>query len=228
MSPGRRSRGRWARPALRWAGGRLGGVLLRASRAVTRMRYLHEEREREAITDYGAAIYAFWHGRFWLPAASLRRTRAAVLVSLSEDGELIAQAVRSLGFLPVRGSSSRRGKEGLRELAELVRRGRSAALTPDGPRGPKQVAQMGTVVLAAETGKPILPLGAASHPSWVLGSWDSFQVPRPGARGVIVFGEPFVVPAGGDLEPWRLHLEQALNAAQGEADEAVGRGRGGR
>ena len=214
---------RRARPLLRVLGAGAGTTLLRASARWTRVRHLHQEREATLLRDHQAVIYAFWHGRFWLLAACLGRTGAAVLVSLSEDGELIARAARGLGYLPVRGSSSRRGREGLRELDQLLREGRSAALTPDGPRGPRHVAQMGAVALAARTGKPILPLAAASRPCWTLKSWDAFQVPRPLARGVIVYGEPLHVPAEGDLEPSRAALETRLNETEAEADREVGR-----
>jgi len=141
-----------------------------------------------------------------------------VLVSLSEDGDLMARVLEKLDFVPVRGSSSRGGEEGLRELERWVRSGRSVALTPDGPRGPRHIAARGAVVLAARTGKPILPLGVASTRAWTLDSWDSFQVPMPGTRGVIVVGKPLIVPPMSDLEPWRRRLEIALNEVETEAD----------
>jgi lysophospholipid acyltransferase (LPLAT)-like uncharacterized protein len=197
--------------------------MLRLSGRLTRVRYVHREREAEALSRYGAVIYAIWHGRMWLPVARLGRTGAAVLVSLSEDGEVIARAARSLGFRPVRGSTSRGGKEGFSGLAGQLEGGRSVALTPDGPRGPRHRAAMGTVALAARTGRPIVPVGAASCPAWSLRSWDRFQVPRPGARGTIVYGEPLRVPAGQDLEPWRRRLEEALDAVEAEADREAER-----
>jgi hypothetical protein len=130
-----------------------------------------------------------------------------------------------LGYRPVRGSTSRGGREGLVELEAHLREGRSVALTPDGPRGPRHQAQIGALVLAARTGKPILPVSAASARAWEPGSWDAFQVPCPGTRGVIVFGKPLRVPALRDAETWRPRLEDALNAVEAEADRAVGRAR---
>jgi lysophospholipid acyltransferase (LPLAT)-like uncharacterized protein len=52
-------------------------------------------------------------------------------------------------------------------------------------------------------------------------SWDAFQIPRPGGRAVVVYGEPIAVPAAEDLEPWRVELETALNAVEAEADREV-------
>ncbi len=201
----------------------MGAAALRLSGQFTRVHYLHQERETEALSRYESVIYTVWHGRMWLPVARLGHTGAAVLVSLSEDGEVIARAARALGFRPVRGSTSRGGKESFAELAAWLESGRSVALTPDGPRGPLHRAAMGAVALAARAGRPIVPVGAASRPAWSFRSWDRFQVPRPGARGVIVYGEPLLVPAGGDLEPWRRRLEAALDAVEGEADREARR-----
>lgn len=198
-----------------------GAGILRASGALTRLRFLHMEREHEALSKNESVIYAMWHGRMWLLAARFPRRGVGVLVSLSEDGEVIAQILSRLRLVPVRGSSSRGGDEALKELEKWVSEGRSAAITPDGPRGPRHVAHMGAVALAARTGKPIVPLGAAARPAWTMRSWDKFQVPKPGSRAVIAVGEPFYVPRSNDLEPWRARLETALNDAESEAEEAV-------
>jgi len=220
---GRGGLSRRLRGPLRGLGAGVGAALLRLSGRLTRVRYLHREREDEALSLYGNVIYAIWHGRMWLPVARLGKTGAAVLVSLSADGEVIARAARSLGFRPVRGSTSRGGREGLEALTGLLENGRSVALTPDGPRGPRHRAAVGAVALSARTGRPILPVGAAASPAWSFASWDRFQLPRPGARGVIVYGEPVRVPAGEELEPWRRRLEAALDGVEAEADREVER-----
>jgi lysophospholipid acyltransferase (LPLAT)-like uncharacterized protein len=83
---------------------------------------------------------------------------------------------------------------------------------------------MGAVVLAARSGRAILPLGAAAWPAWTLGSWDAFQIPRPFGRAVLAFGEPLRVPGGEeDLEPWRRRLEESLVAVEREAEEEAAR-----
>ena len=209
----------WVRSVGAWGG----AGLLRASGAVTRLRLLHLERDVEAVKNHGSVIYALWHGRMWLLAARFPRRGVGVLVSLSEDGEVIASILSRLRLSPVRGSSSRGGDEAMRRMEAWIREGRSVAITPDGPRGPRHMAHLGAVALAARTGKPILPLGAAARPAWTLGSWDAFQIPRPGSRAVITVGEPLFVPGSDDLEPWRRRLEAALDAAECEADAAVAR-----
>lgn len=202
---------RWRRRA----GARLGALVIRASCRTVRL-----ESDGGLLGD-GAAIYVFWHGRFWLAAGRLGRPGTAVLVSLSEDGEVIARAARDLGFHPVRGSSSRGGREGLAALGRCLAEGRDVAITPDGPRGPRETVQIGAVVLAARSGRPVVPIGIASRPVWRLNSWDRFQIPKPWARAVAIYGAPLRVPDVPDLEPWRQRLETALRAAQRRAEEAL-------
>ena len=207
-----------------WGAGlltRAGAGVLWASAHLSRVRFLHQEREVKALADYGAVIYALWHGRLWLLAGRLYRRHPGLLVSLSRDGEILAQVAAHLGYHPVRGSSSRGGAEGFRDLERCLAEGRSVALTPDGPRGPSRRAQAGAAALAARSGIPILPMGAGARKVWRMNSWDGFEIPWPGARAAIVFGEPLLVPSTGDLEPWRLRLEESLNTVVEEADREV-------
>lgn len=221
--PAAPGRAPWRRRLLRRAGGALGAGILALSGRSLRLRVTGEETAEHALSRHGAVIFAVWHGRMWVPIARLRQYDAAVLVSLSEDGEVIARAAARLGFHPVRGSSSRRGRESLAELGDLLAGGRTVALTPDGPRGPRHVAQMGAVALAARSGKPIVPLGAAAAPCWTLRSWDRFQIPAPAARAHVVYGSPFLVPPSEDLDPWRLHLQACLTALEEAAEREIRR-----
>jgi lysophospholipid acyltransferase (LPLAT)-like uncharacterized protein len=201
-----------------WLAAAVNRLLARAAR----VRRLHVERDVEAIKTSTAVIYAFWHGRFWLLPKHLGHPGVTVLVSRSTDGEIIARILNRLGHHSVRGSSSRGGREALSGLVAVLEAGRPVAITPDGPRGPRQEAQMGAVALAARTGCPIVPVGVSARPNWTLGSWDRFQIPKPFARAVVVFGEPLRVPREGDLEPWRDRLQRALDSLQDEADRETG------
>ena len=46
-------------------------------------------------------------------------------------------------------------------------------------------------------------------------------VPMPFTRAVFVYGAPIVVPRDGDVEEWRLRVEQVLNDLEREAEEIV-------
>ena len=135
------------------------------------------------------------------------------MVSASRDGGMLAGILRSFGVQPVRGSTSRRGPQALRELATWARRGYDIALTPDGPRGPRYKVQQGVIALAQLTDRPIIPFSC--RPGWKVAtnSWDKFQIPLPFSRCDMIFGEPMRVPreaTESEREAFRLQLEEAL------------------
>jgi lysophospholipid acyltransferase (LPLAT)-like uncharacterized protein len=149
-----------------------------------------------------------------------------VLTSRSRDGEVLSRFVQGFGVRVVRGSSSRGGARALLTLARLVREdGAEILVVPDGPRGPRHVAQPGAVLLAKMTGVPVVPVAFAAVPGTVLRSWDAFLVPHPFARAVVVFGHPIAVPEEADrdlLEDKRSELEAALRETTAAADRAAG------
>ncbi len=175
----------------------------------------------------GRYIYAFWHETLLLPAYQYRKTPTHVLISQHADGEMIAQACRSLGLGLVRGSTTRGGLQAVREIVEM--NGEShLVITPDGPRGPRRQVQPGVVYLAAKTGLPVVPVGFACKKAWRMHSWDRFAIPRPFTDAVGVLGEPIHVPRDAgkvELEQYRVRVEQALEDAMSVAEEMASRGR---
>jgi lysophospholipid acyltransferase (LPLAT)-like uncharacterized protein len=173
------------------------------------------------------AIYAVWHGRIlMLPYLYGRRRRVHALASRSRDGETLSRFVEGFGVRVVRGSSSRGGARALLVLARLVReQGAEVLVVPDGPRGPRHVAQSGAILLAKMTGAPVVPVSFAAAPSTILRSWDAFLLPHPFARAVVLFGSPITVPRDADRElreAKRRELESALREITAAADRATG------
>ncbi len=117
----------------------------------------------------------------WLLAKSLvRPKRCYAVVSLSKDGTLLANALEMMRFGLIRGSSSR-GKEVVKaDMLGCLRAGDAIAITPDGPRGARQVFKYGSVRIASETATPILFLDITFEKAWRLEkSWDKFEIPKP-------------------------------------------------
>ena len=103
-------------------------------------------------------ILAFWHAQQLMMPLAIPGLKAHVLISQHRDGELIRRIVARFGLDAVRGSSTRGGAEAFRQLIRLGRSGGNLVLTPDGPKGPRQVAKVGVVQLARATGLPIIPM----------------------------------------------------------------------
>ncbi len=123
-----------------------------------RIRTEGDEQVDELYRKGQHLIIAFWHGRQLMMPLAYRGSEAHVLISQHRDGELIHRIVSRFGFRSVRGSTTRGGASALRDLIGLGRSGVDLVITPDGPKGPFQVAQIGAVQLAQATGLPIVPI----------------------------------------------------------------------
>jgi len=171
----------------------------------------------------GPYIFAFWHNRLLLPLYIFRGMNVATMVSQSRDGEYIAQVMLRCGLKVSRGSASRRGAEGLLGLMRLLRQGTSAAITPDGPRGPCEIAQSGIIQLAKLSGIPITPVSFGCTRYKRMKSWDRMVVPLPFGKIRCVLGKEIAVERQAskeELEQKRAALEEEMRRIT-EIAEAV-------
>jgi lysophospholipid acyltransferase (LPLAT)-like uncharacterized protein len=170
-----------------------GGTLLDALMHTTRPHVENAIAYRERMEQGRPVIFALWHGRL-LPLGFLHRGQNIVcLASRSGDGEYITRVLQHWGFGVIRGSSSSGGDTAFRELIRAVGAGRSVAVTPDGPRGPRERLKPGVLQLAQLTGAPLVPLAAAASRAWWFVSWDRFLLPQPFARLHVAYGDPIFV-----------------------------------
>lgn len=171
----------------------------------------------------GPAVYCVWHNRLALCMTIYfsyikkhnQTDGLAVMVSASRDGGFLAGILECFGVQPVRGSTSRRGHQALRELTTWSKRGYDLAITPDGPRGPRYVVQEGIIALAQVTELAIVPVSYNLQWKIELKSWDRFQIPLPFSRCEMIFERPIRVPrqsSESDREKFRLQLEEALKS----------------
>lgn len=180
----------------------------------------HWERVERSGKPY---IIALWHGRMLLPVFHFRGRGIAALVSRSRDGELIARVVKRLGYLPRRGSSREGGKEGFKMMLNDLKEGRTVAIFPDGPIGPRHHLKEGVIQLARLSGAPILPVSFSAQRSWIVNSWDRFTIMKPFSRAVLTIGEPLYLPRRlgelGDLGSVREMVKERLCQIEQMADQ---------
>jgi lysophospholipid acyltransferase (LPLAT)-like uncharacterized protein len=198
----------------------VGYPLISALGRTLRWRVAGREHFDGVIASGRQPIMSFWHGRI-LPGTLYFRDRGIVVITSENfDGEWIARIIRRFGFGTARGSTSRGGMKALIQLKREMEKGRPAAFTLDGPRGPARVAQPGAVWLAKATGNPMLPFHMEASRHWTLGSWDATQIPKPFSAIAVAIGEPLWVSADASeaqLEDKRLELEARLRALEDQA-----------
>lgn len=180
-----------------------------------------EEDARRTTREHGGAILVTWHGNSLIPIYLFRHRDYWTLVSLSRDGDFLAEYFRATGLRIVRGSTGRRGVTATREVLTLLENGGHIAITPDGPRGPAEVVQTGVVYLAQRSGKPLIPAGVSAFPRWNLKSWDRFQIPKPFARARLIYGDPIFIAPDENLEAASLRVSEAIRALQVQAEDLV-------
>ena len=175
-------------------------MLLRMLRFTWRVYFSDPHGIMEAGRDR-PLIFCAWHNRLAYVMIAIREDiqpktgrRLAAMVSASRDGAFLVEILRAFDVEPVRGSTSRRGRQALLELSRQVKAGRHLGITPDGPRGPCYEIQDGILSLAQLTGLPIVPLGCQARRKVRFKSWDRFQLPWPLTRCDVAFGEPLEVP----------------------------------
>ena len=188
----------------------------------------------ELVEPQQPAIFAFWHGQhFMTPFIKTKQShRAKVLISLHRDGEFNAIAAERLGIGTIRGSGDhgsafhRKGGVGaFREMVRALEEGYNVALTADVPKR-SRVAGLGIIMLARESGRPIMPFAMATSRFWRLKNWDRTTINLPFGRGALVGGEIIRVPPDADaatMEQLRARLEGTLNEATKRAYAQVDR-----
>ena len=179
------------------------------------------------------AIFAFWHGQHFLTPFIKTKDihRAKVLISRHRDGEFNAVAAERLGIGTIRGSGDhgsafhRKGGVGaFKEMVRALEQGYNVALTADVPKR-SRIAGLGIIMLARESGRPIMPLAMATSRFLRLKNWDRTTINLPFGRGALVGGEMIMVPpdAGAEaMEELRARLEATLNDATVRAYTQVG------
>jgi lysophospholipid acyltransferase (LPLAT)-like uncharacterized protein len=188
----------------------------------------------EMAEPHQPLIFAFWHGQHFLtPFIKTKAShRAKVLISRHRDGEFNAIAAERLGIGTIRGSGDhggafhRKGGVGaFREMVQALQDNWNVATTADVPKRAR-VAGLGLIMLARESGRPIMPFAMVTSRFIRLKNWDSSTINLPFGRGAVVGIDAVYVPPDADaetMEKLRLQVETYLNEATRRAYAAVGR-----
>ena len=209
----------------------LGAHLVKLLAYTLRVRVEGREQVDALVRANRRIILSFWHRRLlmmplaytWKRVAADGTPRGvAILSSDSKDGERSAATWRHFGIHAVRGTASEDGAKALVRMIRAVKDGWDFGITPDGPRGPRQVLKPGVVALARKTGAWIVPVTVAYGARIELKTWDALPIPLPFAEVVVRYGEPFQAAAGADETSLGHQLETTLNDLEGWAEGCAG------
>ena len=188
--------------------------------ATCKVRFTGRESLDKLAADGKSWIFGSWHENTAVSVYSERNTGCAMMASDSKDGAIIARGIELCGNIPVRGSSSKGGSKAAKAMVRLLRKGHPAAITPDGPRGPRHELQSGILMISAMSGCPIVPYHFVADRQWVFTSWDRHRLPKPFSTVWISVGKPYSVdskrlaeePEAVQLEVTELMMANVENA----------------
>ncbi len=190
-------------------------LLLQVWCRTLRVSNLSPENEEFFENLPGRYIMTHWHSRIFFLLFYFRgRKDWNILVSPSEDAEVLARLGVLLGYTVVRGSSFKNTQAASKQLLKALKRDERVVVVADGSRGPRHVAQMGSIQLARITGAPLIPMTFGASPRHEFNSWDRFVLPLPFSKCTLNFAKPITLPkkADGEMMAERMKdLDKSLN-----------------
>ncbi|OHE30928.1 MAG: hypothetical protein A3J94_06580 [Syntrophus sp. RIFOXYC2_FULL_54_9] len=147
---------------------------------------------RDHLKQGGRVLLCAWHQQFFGAIRHFRNyhdLNPGLMISKSKDGEIIAGVALRSGWEPIRGSSSRGGREAMKEIINKLKETGLAAHIVDGPQGPAGVVKNGLIAIAQYADAVIVPFYVFADRAWYFNSWDRFFLPKPFSRVTIRFDE---------------------------------------
>jgi len=195
------------------------GLLYQLVQCYSRTLRLSIENEKPWL-DYlqggGRVLLCGWHQQFFAAIRHFKTSSAyhpSLMISQSQDGDIIAGIAMQSGWHTVRGSFSRNGGRALREMVWQLKRFGLAAHIVDGPRGPAGIVKAGAVTLARSAGAVVVPFTISSDRAWYFHSWDRFMLPNPFAKVRLRFGDMLDLntrESEEDVEVQRVRLQEIM------------------
>ena len=181
-------------------------------------------------------VFAIWHESNLVAAAAayrLRRDQEHVSFSTRRfRGIVMNTMLRGLGWgavtLPDPGSAASRveATNVSRAMARIGREGKSLVVSCDGPLGPYRVAKPGVLILARESGVPVLPWAVAVRPPLrLMRRWDRQLIPLPFCRMRIDEAPLIHVGPRDRIKPILPHLQAELERIAELSDGRMARRR---
>jgi 3-deoxy-D-manno-octulosonic-acid transferase len=168
-------------------------------------------------------VVTMWHGQFLLlPLIKYPGFETDVMLARHGDAEILGSTLRNFGMHLIRGAGSagrrrkdRGGTHAYRAAVQTLREGRSLAMTADVPGGEARQVGLGVVMVARQSGRPILPMAIATSRYVAFNTWSRMTLNLPWSDLGFAIGDAIHVPrdaSSEDLEACRRAVEQSLNA----------------
>ena len=177
----------------------------------------------EEHAHHHPCIVTMWHGQFLLlPLIKYPSFETDAMLARHGDAEILGATLRNFGITLIRGAGAagrakdRGGAHAYRAAVQALRDGRSVAMTADVPGGEARQAGLGVVMVARQSGRPVLPMAIATSRYIAFDTWSRMTINLPWSDLGFAIGDAVHVPrdAGPEaLEACRKAVETSLDAA---------------
>jgi hypothetical protein len=102
----------------------------------------------------------------------------------------------------------------MRFIFKLLNENNYVGITPDGPRGPREIVSEGIIKIAKSSKVPIIPIGFWSSKNFKLKSWDSFLITLPFSKCSFVWNKPLEIPYNiqeNQIQHYQKLLQEKIN-----------------
>ena len=181
-----------------------------------RLKIENDKDWMDFIKNGGVVLLCTWHQHFFSavrPFKNYKTLHPSIMISQSNDGEIVAKLALRNGWNPVRGSSSNGGMEALRKMIKNLKGNKLAVHIVDGPKGPSGIVKPGVILLAHAANAVIVPFSVSAKKAWHFNSWDKFLLPKPFSKVFLHFGEMIKFDRVKDRETFesqRMRLEEVM------------------
>ncbi|MBI9088596.1 MAG: lysophospholipid acyltransferase family protein [Desulfobacterium sp.] len=181
-----------------------------------RIRIKNESAWQQHVEQGGSVLLCVFHQQFFSLIRhfkTYKRFNPCIMISQSNDGDIIAPVANLSGWQVARGSSSRGGKDAMEEMIDGLKNNSVGAMLVDGPTGPIGKVKSGAVRMAQRSGARLVPCYVIPESAWFFHSWDRFFLPKPLSRVTVKFGSmirPDAITTREDFEQTRVHLETTM------------------
>ena len=159
-------------------------------------------------------ILAFWHSQLMMIGFSWKKNKNVnILASGHSDGRFGAIVGKYFNLNNIQ-TSKKNNSISLRPIFKLLNDNNYIGITPDGPRGPKEIVSEGIIKIAKSSKVPIIPVGFWSSKNYKLKSWDSFLITLPFSKCSFVWSKPLEIPYNiqeNQIQHYQKLLQEKIN-----------------
>ena len=189
-------------------------LYIRAVNLTSSIQFENESIPKQFWNDDKPFILAFWHSQLMMIGFSWKKNKNVnILASSHSDGRFGAIVGKYFNLNNIQ-TSEKNKSISLRFIFKLLNDNNYIGITPDGPRGPKEIVSEGIIKIAKSSKVPIIPIGFWSSKNFKLKSWDSFLITLPFSKCSFVWNKPLEIPYNiqeNQIQHYQKLLQEKIN-----------------